>query len=811
MKKINTCLALLVICLVAKAQNPYYDALILTKYIKDKSFTYGFDLAAEVTLKKEKNKLSTDTEKLIADTLAIKVRILNLNSAINREANRERKNALANNLISERKKIAELNKLFKENIIRNQKIDFLLDSMRLAKKDTLFSILKKYNVISLPLESINTTTTQTLQTEIDKNPFFEGYDIAGVTRSTNRSPSGLRSTLSSIGGLNVTNIANAVADLMIERAKEELTVAFFDRFKEFAKKNPEFEILFPKTTSNLANLLGYKYPEMLEALRTGFIDDLRQITLRLDDVLALPRYIEFFKNLPEVKIAIRSLRLVHELETGASNAADVISELAHYAEWQNPKLENAGNILKTVALISESIRDTVTQETDKRKASVWVSAKELKKTFLDPNNQTVATIYLGLLYQRAQMENIKYKSATGTDIRLDSILASFKNDVPTFYDKLGEFIVLSEKVNANFRELKNKIDNKQTISDEDYYTYIQTSLDVVEYGFSLAKLFGADVTKAENYLSILNESNDLYKNIYSKEYNQAIVNAVDILTKIKQLTNDAKVNVNDASDLVASKAPKAMKLTNSQVLHKENNSYYLTNENESTKIKSFDELDIFIDETTFVSSTKKLQRPLEKLTEFLEKIKPYALFIANVAEAKNEADIKNALDAVILPVGSSSIKKRSIYNISVQSYLGARWNTADNNTNSAWNNKWGVTAPIGFAFSLGTKGENPASWSLFASLIDIGAIVDYKLTVDANNNVNQDYEIKLEQIFAPGGYIVYGVPWSLPVAVGLGGQYGPGIYHSNNTINQIQPGWRWNAFIAVDIPFFNISNRVRTK
>ncbi len=654
---------------------------------------------------------------------------------------------------------------------------------------------------------------------ISANPFLKAYKYnSGEVQSSEiaTAVNGLSQVGSSIGGLNVTSIANAVAALMIERAKQELTVAFFDRFKEFANKNPEFKILFPKTTNNLENLLSYKYPEMLQALRTGFIDDLRQITFRLDDVLDLPRYQELFKTLPEVKIAIRSLKLVQELETGASNAADVINELAHYNEWNDPKLSNAGNILKTVALISESIRDTVTQETDKRKASVWVSAKELKKFFLDPKNSTAATIYLGLLYQNAKTENIEYKSETGREIRLDSILGTF--NITLFYDKLSEFIVLSEKVNVNYKDLRNKIEKKETISDDDYHTYIQTSLDAIEYGFSLAKIFGADITKAEGYLSILKESNDLYRNIYSKEYNQAIVNAVDILSKIKKLTSDAGVKVINARALVSNsdKNPKPIDLPNSLVLSKANNAYYITKKGETTKIQSFSELDIFIDGTTFISSTEKLQRPLEKLTDFLEKIKPYALFIANVAEAKSEEDITNALDAIILPVGSSSIKKHSVFNISVQSYLGARASMfqSSSQVQNAWNSPWSVTAPIGFAFSWGGKSsvwKNPASFSFFASLFDIGAIVDYNLTTDSNKNPSVDYEIKLGQIVSPGGYIVWGFPGNLPLSIGAGAQYGPGIFSASDGIKTVSPDWKFNAFLAVDIPFFNLHSNPRDK
>jgi len=108
------------------------------------------------------------------------------------------------------------------------------------------------------------------------------------------------------------------------------------------------------------------------------------------------------------------------------------------------------------------------------------------------------------------------------------------------------------------------------------------------------------------------------------------------------------------------------------------------------------------------------------------------------------------------------------------------------------------------------------SVSLFASLLDLGAIADYQLkaetvaTPDGTDStvINKDYTVKLGQIFSPGAFVVYGLPWSLPLALGVGGQYGPGLGKIETTGNTIanNPQWRWNIFLAVDIPFFNLAN-----
>jgi hypothetical protein len=195
--------------------------------------------------------------------------------------------------------------------------------------------------------------------------------------------------------------------------------------------------------------------------------------------------------------------------------------------------------------------------------------------------------------------------------------------------------------------------------------------------------------------------------------------------------------------------------------------------------------------------------------------------MANIVESKDEESIKAALENVILPVGSSSIKKHSLGNISIQTYLGAYYSFSNKNkvlNEGAWHDKFGVTAPIGISYTPPFfSWEKYGSLSLFASLIDLGAIVDYKLKQDSiptgsgNNTaaIKKEYEIKLGQIFSPGFHLVYGFGGNLPLAIGIGSQYGPGLstINADNSTVVTNPSWRWSAFLAVDLPFFTLWNR----
>ena len=622
---------------------------------------------------------------------------------------------------------------------------------RFVLNETTVPVLKKY------------FRSDTLRcSDIISNPFLKGM-CSGAPAGNNKIGllPALSSAASSLGGLDVTKYANAIANIMIERAKQELTIAFFDRFKKFANDNPEFQILFPKTTSNLNKLLSFTYPQMLPALRTGFFEDLKQITHHLDDVLELPRYQALLRKFPEVRVAIRSLTIIQELETKTSNAADAIKDFALFPEWKeintntdySKPFKNFGNTVKLASIFSESLR-----EKDTSTHRIWVTDTVAKTLSRD---EILFKIYMGLIYQQCKNEMITFYVANESIPFADSIMAKHKDDLLLFQNKVTELLVLANKVNDSYIGIKKKASG-EGISNDDYYNYINVSIDVVDYSFSIVKIFNDSLIN-DNYLTIARKSNNLYRDIYTEKYTQAVTDGIDILRNVHDL-----VNQNRATDNVK-------------------------------------------------------EDRLKKLLHFAEDVKPYALFMANMVEAKNEDEVKAALENVILPVGSSSIKKHTLGNLSVQTYLGAYLSLVNkSNINSSWSDKFGVIAPIGISWtpgfaSLGKGG----SFSLFGSLFDLGAIVDYRLkkepdATSSNPNATvtkKDYEVKLGQIFSPGGYLVYGFPANLPLSFGLGAQYGPGLskIDSNNASVVNNPSWRWNCFLAVDIPFFNLKNKVKDK
>lgn len=203
--------------------------------------------------------------------------------------------------------------------------------------------------------------------------------------------------------------------------------------------------------------------------------------------------------------------------------------------------------------------------------------------------------------------------------------------------------------------------------------------------------------------------------------------------------------------------------------------------------------------------SKYLNKPGE-ISGFNEFFVKYGSFAANIVQSKNSDDVEKAIEAMVLPAGSASIKKKMNFSIALNGYLGGFYGNeylAEKKTNR-WGVIAGMYAPIGVTFS---KSMGESSVSGFISLIDIGAVASYRLKDDSTASLP---EIKLQNIISPGLGIIYGFP-KIPLSVGYTYQFGPALREINGTDKTVsnQLNRRWQFFLAVDIPLMNFYTKVK--
>ena len=112
--------------------------------------------------------------------------------------------------------------------------------------------------------------------------------------------------LSSVGGLDVTNIADGLAKFLVKRTMQELNIAFFEKFKTFISKYPDLQSVFPHTYVALT-IIGdeiYNYEAYIQTLRESFEKDLKVLDENLPKIIQ--NHPVFFAENPALAATLQS-------------------------------------------------------------------------------------------------------------------------------------------------------------------------------------------------------------------------------------------------------------------------------------------------------------------------------------------------------------------------------------------------------------------------------------------------------------------------------------------------------------------------
>ena len=635
-----------------------------------------------------------------------------------------------------------------------------------------------------------------LEDSIAKNPFLKGYYNSQQAQAL--FSGAIQKGVSSLGSLNVTNIADGIAQFLIKRGKEELNVAFFDRMKKFLDdpKHPECKTLFPVTIEFLSSIETYRYAELIQSLREAFNKDLSNLITNVNQLIDHPKYKEVLKDFPEIRAAVRTSKIVSELSQSEEGILpdSLIHELATLPEW-NEINSNLSNSLKLLDILSQSIRyqpaekafDTINNTTSMRdtilysrkidttiagrtirdttihynvisertikhseikavdiKENVkqrWIKLSDLNKAFKD---SVTLRIFIGLLYEKIKSEAIQFTADT-TTIKVDQWMADNVNTIFVISGLIENFAIQVNEVDRAIKDFKDK-KNNGTLNNDDYYTYISKAINLTEYGFKVANIIKENVINDE-YIIIARNANELYKNIYTKNYNNAVMNVYAILNQAFY------------------KLPKSSNITEAR---------------------------------------QNLLKSLGLKSETIEKILKYGNFMASVVKAESGEEVAKALEAAALPAGSYSVKQKSAFNISVNGYIGYGFDF-----NGGLYAR-GIYAPVGFSINRGTKKKWGSTFSAFVGLIDVGSIATYRLENGATEKLKQ--EVRLESIFSPSAQLIVEPIRGFPLAVAAGWKRTPKLFYSDKTSFIAVPATNvFNLSVLIDIPMFTIVNKTFDK
>ena len=214
----------------------------------------------------------------------------------------------------------------------------------------------------------------------------------------------------------------------------------------------------------------------------------------------------------------------------------------------------------------------------------------------------------------------------------------------------------------------------------------------------------------------------------------------------------------------------------------------------------------------------------------LQEVFRYSAFLAAVAESRNPEEIKEAIRAIALPTGSYSIKRRSFANISLNAYPGLTggYELVQNSIGNKWAPNTGFTAPIGVAVSWGYRGK--------IDYKKYGYNTKYRRRVDRSLDMRNDRFLTghsgslFFSLLDLGAVVLFRLDdadSSLPEDVGFQQVFSPGLMYSHGFPNiplsvmaglQISPqlrkfgdapadSFRFNLGVTVDLPMANFHTR----
>ena len=615
------------------------------------------------------------------------------------------------------------------------------DGNLLLTKSTQSELIKllAYN-LERPLAK-SASQTDVLEAYED-NPFIAPYldlvmaEDRGVEGDGQRAIGDLAGAASGLGMPGSTFIMG-LTDFLVNRTKQELTIAFFKDFQKKVEESEEMRYLFPTTSAVLLQIDKdiYRFNAFWEVLRESFLTDLNDLGYHLDD---------FVQNSSRIKSPMQRHMMsdffkVGELLQEQTPPAQIVSYMAEdaYLHVLTPEDDSAAFVpvmqrnLKLLGLFSKALEQ-------KDQSGYWVTPNEVVDLVRDT---TFNDIFFGLLYQKGktyQLEEEKTLGESLLELRGDNLkMRALVNNLKRFVDE-GKNV---QRIAKDIRARKNARrrakggatldESEKELEFDDYYHFTQGVSNMLLEGYNFKKqLLGATTEQdsiVDRYLGIVGDLNTLGLNIRKKHYTSAVINTLVIIEKL-------------------------------------------------------------LPQDDYACERKNLMK--------------YGSFIATAVQAKSSKEVSQAISAFALPPGGSAIKKYSRFSVSINAYVGL--SAGQEHLNGIGNSSfYSLATPIGVSFNWGFK--SAGSISILASAIDLGALTTFRFEAEGEDNVSELPELKMENVFAPGAYLVYGVP-KYPLAIGVGAQLGPNLREVTNASLNIDKtsGWRWGAFIAVDIPIVSL-------
>jgi len=596
-----------------------------------------------------------------------------------------------------------------QNVNYDAAIDIAANKNNYRKKINILLSDKKYKNLSdsdkriKALKNFSTFLNDPFNNTLDKINY---WDIKGELDSNNEKIFTKEEKFESspiiapLDGITLpTKIIDASAKFIAERTKQELTIAFFNKFRKQFSDN-KLADLFPNTAYLLNSSDYFLMPSMGKMWIGAFKIDLKSLPDNLENVINGD---DSINNTEKFKVFSITLKLFNYLELGI-HPVDIFSYMANKYSKDSSCISRG---ITLTNLIAQNLRYNGFEKT-------WLPFDSLEQMTDDE-----IKYFVGLIYQN--------------DRHITKLLVNY--NVQLNYNKFFNAIKeLASILDYNQKIITDMKSDVQLTKDASFALYSKTFYEMLEWGIK------------QYFVTTPQDANSAY----------------NYLTKIKSIMD---------------------------------NTFKAKN--------AFEAEDYGMGFLYSMQILKNMDLVNQKLEQRFKDFFTYGSFMVDIISASNynSDQIAKIIEKYAMPVNSYLVKRNSKRSIDINAYPGFYGGYENESfTVKGGSAVFGITAPVGFSFSMGCKEK---SHSLFLSVIDIGAPLSYRLMNDTAQGLPEN--IKWPQVFSPGLHYVCGFKNS-PVSLMLGAQYTPllrRIENDKNVLNDINT-WRFGLTLTIDLPLFNL-------
>ena len=557
--------------------------------------------------------------------------------------------------------------------------------------------------------------------------------------------------LSALGNTNVIYFATGLSQFLAERAKEELNEAFLNGMHDKLEAYPELRVLFPQTWATMQNIDYYGYAYIPQLLKYAFETDMLTLPQNLNNIIE-GNFSCGLKKDKKCEDRQKELKKFFNTIDGQwfSFGLYVLNE-AQTA--RNPaKLLNAIAEYPKMETLKKSLEDSFKERNTAIAELNLLSFIELS----DVISQSLLSKDGEHVWITKQQLDVLLKDTTVFNIYLGLLLAKEKQKDDSVKIKLYK----NDGTSISF---KNILEEEHF---EEFVTLIRNIYTVFSVGNDAVDKMRLAMENSENIDS--RSLIDFYRTVSNSI--RPLVNFIGMINSQIELPKQEKIDniLNPAVDLY----------------------YHILDKQYSAAV-----FDVYI-----LMGNIKIELPFRQ--SFLK----YGMLIADVANAKSSDEVRKAIAASAMPVGSSAMKRNNAFSVMLQAYVGAYGGSVLHHNDSLneyqKNAAYGIFAPIGVSLNTGFKRNH--ALSLNFQLLDLGSLVNFYLKNGDNAVLPTDYKVNLIDVFSPGVQFGYLIPRT-PLTAFVGTSYIPAFYKTaENTYNG---GYRWQIGVAIDIPMYKLSGK----